>query len=75
MGLLTPGYLPYTYWPAGYFIDDYWPDYVPTPYPLNVTISQSLEYGITISQSLEYGITISQSLEYGITISQSGGAS
>ena len=32
-----------------------------TPFPLNISISQSLEYGISISQSLEYGISISQS--------------
>ena len=34
---------------------------VETPYPLNITVAQSLEYGISLSQSLEYGISLSQS--------------
>ena len=47
----------------------------PTPYPLNIALSQSVEYNIALSQSVEYNIALSQSVEYNIALSQSGGGS
>lgn len=54
MGLLTAGYWPTTYWPEDYWTDDYWPDYgavAPTPFPLSIIITESLEYGITLTDA------------------------
>ena len=33
----------------------------PTPYPLNIALSHSVEYNIALSHSVEYNIALSQS--------------
>ena len=47
---------------------DYFIQFVETPFPLSIVISESLEYSIVLSESNEHGIVLSQSNEYGISL-------
>ena len=63
MGLLTVGYWPTTYWPEDYWTNDYWPVFGDIPYPLNIVITELLEFGISIVDVKSLPIALYPELE------------
>lgn len=59
MELLAPGYWHGTYWPQSYWSNSYWLS-SGIEYPLELILSESVEYDISLSESTEYDISLSK---------------
>lgn len=56
--------------PIDFFVQT---EIVETPFPLSITLSESVEYGMALSRSSEYGTVLSELVKYNITLSESAG--